>query len=180
MKKRNEDYVILPFTVVRDTREQAGWSMRGMQADAKQKHLPLVVPIESKKLDAGDYSILGMEHLVTCERKSHVDLVGSLSHDRDRFERELKRIQNGPYEMAWLICEADWRTIFESPPPHSKFSPKAIFRTACSWQVKYNRIHWWMCPGKGFAERTCLRLLQKYYENRERTKNFPSTIDPAS
>lgn len=42
-------------------------------------------------LACGDYSIHGLEDHVAIERKTLDDLIGCLTHDRDRFESELHK-----------------------------------------------------------------------------------------
>ena len=61
-------------TIVVDTRERRGWDFPGAVR---------------KKLEAGDYSVSGLEHLVCVERKSLADLVQSLTRARARFFREI-------------------------------------------------------------------------------------------
>src|SRR5687768_15410332 len=44
------------------------------------------------KLDAGDYSILGMEHLLALERKSLTDLITTLMQNRAVFFNSCERL----------------------------------------------------------------------------------------
>ena len=74
-----------------DSREQEGYSFNR--------------PMVRKKLDAGDYSVLGMEHLVAVERKTLDDFVGTVIRARGRFYRELRRL--GSYPRACVVVEAD-------------------------------------------------------------------------
>ena len=60
-------------------------------------------------LPTGDYSILGLEHLVCIERKSLDDLLGCVGRDRERFERELQRML--AYPVRVLLVEATWAEI---------------------------------------------------------------------
>ena len=60
-----------------DTREQLPYSF--------------IIPSEVGTLPIGDYSISGLEHNISIERKTLDDLVGCLTQQRERFERELFR-----------------------------------------------------------------------------------------
>jgi DNA excision repair protein ERCC-4 len=69
-----------PFIIAVDSREQ-----RPFTFDAW--------PTAPATLAAGDYSIVGLEEHVAIERKSLDDLAGCCGRDRDRFKRELHRLQ---------------------------------------------------------------------------------------
>jgi ERCC4-type nuclease len=155
------DFIISPFTIAVDTREQAPWSFLGIKADAKDNEKPLLVKTVQKTLQTGDYSIEGLEGQIAVERKSHSDLVGSVSSGRDRFEREFVRMSTMPY--AAVIVEASMAEILHHPPLHSKMNPKAVIRTALSWSIRYG-VHWWFAPSRSHAETLCFRLLQQFWK----------------
>ena len=67
--------------VVTDTREQLPYLFPGCR-------------LSIRKLDAGDYSLEGYEDVISVERKSASDFFGSITQDRERFERELERLQS--------------------------------------------------------------------------------------
>jgi ERCC4-type nuclease len=54
-------------------------------------------------LPAGDYSLQGFENKAAIERKSLDDLVNTVVHERERFERELNRLKE--YRFAWVVVE---------------------------------------------------------------------------
>lgn len=58
-----------------------------------------------RKLDTGDYSIVGFEEKISVERKGSAgELIGNLfSPDRKRFLRELERLKS--FKFAWIMCE---------------------------------------------------------------------------
>ena len=67
-------------TIIVDSREQT----------------PLVFSLfasEVGTLQTGDYSLKGLEDSITIERKSIADLIGSLTSGRERFQREIQRMQ---------------------------------------------------------------------------------------
>jgi len=84
------------ITVVRDTREQ----------------LPLdLAPLQmiTGTLDTGDYSIRGLEHIISVERKSEDDLLACVGRERARFEREIMRLL--AYPVRLLVVESTWAVL---------------------------------------------------------------------
>jgi DNA excision repair protein ERCC-4 len=159
-----------PFTVVVDTREQRPYQFEGIRADANDGRRPLRVPVESVTLESGDYSVKGYEDLVAVERKSLDDLYGTLGQGRERFERELVRLNSMWY--AAVMVEADWQTVLASPPERSQLNPLTVFRSVVAWQQRCPTVHWWFVPDRSFAERATFRILQRFWLEREKG-NFP-------
>lgn len=157
------DETIAPFTVIIDTREQAPFSFAGLLAASRaHRHVPLIVPTVRQGLPTGDYSLVGHESApggIVVERKSAADLFGSLSWGRERFERELARLQ----EFAWsaVVVEAEWSALIREPP--SEMNPVAAYRTVVSWQQRFPKTHWWFCPDRRFAEITTFRILERFW-----------------
>ena len=160
------DYLLCPFTIIVDSREQAPYHFRGFKADAIQKYRPLVVRTVVAGLASGDYSIEGFEDRVACERKSLADLYGTLGGGRERFERELQRLAE--MEFAAVVIEADWNAIIGSPPPQSKLLPKTVYRSIIAWQQEFPTVHWWACESRDFAERTTFRILERFWKREQR------------
>lgn len=88
-------------TVLVDTREQMPLGLARFDN--------WIAGCRAATLETGDYSIEGMESLVCLERKSLVDLVGTLMHNRPRFFRELERMQAFPYRA--ILVEASYEDI---------------------------------------------------------------------
>lgn len=86
--------------VVIDTREQEGhaWEFDADQFSAVQQ-----------KLTSGDYSILGLEDVVTIERKTLGDAVGTVIHDWGRFRRLLHRMAG--MDHAIVVVESSVEDI---------------------------------------------------------------------
>lgn len=82
---------LLPVLI--DTREQSPFPFAGYP-----------VSIQTATLEAGDYSLSGFDRRIAIERKSLDDLLGCLTHDRERFERELTRMRG--YDVAMVIVES--------------------------------------------------------------------------
>ncbi len=81
----------MEFRIVIDTREQEPYAFS--------------CPTERRKLEAGDYSVVGHEHRVAVERKSLTDFVHTVIHDAQRFAAELRKLT--AMEMACVVVEAD-------------------------------------------------------------------------
>lgn len=154
------DPLVTPFTVVIDTREQRPFTFADLRADAKQGRRPLVVRTQVGTLGQGDYALLGYESMVAVERKSHADLVGTLSSGRDRFERELERLAG----LLWaaVVVEADWAQVLAGHE-RSKLNPKTIHRSVIAWQQRYPTVHWWFPGDRRLAEITTFRILERWW-----------------
>ena len=114
-----------PVILVEDTREQLGYSDL------------FTVPCRRGALDVGDYSVVGLEELVAVERKTLQDLVGSVTHDRDRFERELKRSRT--LHRFFVVLEfRPSDLLVESFGGMSKASPASVWGTVMAWSIRYS------------------------------------------
>jgi len=108
--------------VVIDTREQT----------------PLVftnLPSVPGTLTSGDYAPRGLEHLCAIERKSAADLVASVTHERERFERELHRLRG--MRFARVIVTASRESI-ASGLYRSNANPRAVLASCDTFEVRYN------------------------------------------
>lgn len=163
----NETPVVLPFTVIIDTREQAPFNFGGFTGDKHEDYRELIVPTSVETLTTGDYSLRGFQDRITIERKSKNDLYSTLGAGRERFTREFERMNE--MDFAAVIVEACWYELITDPPFASRLSPKVVYRTVISWQQRYRNVHWWFCKDKRFAEKTAFEILRKFYiENRYR------------
>lgn len=156
------DVATSEFMVVVDTREQAPYHFTGI-VDRKTKR-EIVVPLRHSGLRSGDYSIFGLEHEIAVERKSLKDFYRSISSDRDRFEREIVRLNE--MRFALVVIEADWDG-FMRPESFTKVTAETAVATIQSWSIKYPRVHWEKCPDRGFAEVYTYRQLEMYWRIRQ-------------
>jgi DNA excision repair protein ERCC-4 len=150
-----------PFAILIDQREKLPFGFDGLTADYRDNYRPLWVPTQGVTLDCGDYSVHGLVGRVAVERKSLTDLFSTIGQGRDRFERELERLQR--LEYAAVVVEADWHTVLANPPPHTTLSPKIVFRSIVAWQQRYCRVHWWLMPNRRLAEVTTFRILERFW-----------------
>lgn len=144
------------FTLIIDTREQDGLFQR------PPKGLVLV----RDTLDSGDYSIRGFETNVSVERKNIDDLWSSLTVGRERFARELERLQG--YELRYLLVEG-LESEFLNHRPERKIHPNVIRQSLASLEAKA-RIPVHQCESRGAAERWILDLFLKYYRHKREAK----------
>jgi hypothetical protein len=198
-----------PFTVIVDTREQRPFGF-GKIADNRGRVFK--VSTCRTKLDAGDYSIQGMEDDIAVERKTKADMYGTAGRGRGRFEREVERLaamaapaiviqcDDGPAEDG---SEADGDgeagrkpkkrrglkranaaenvppcrrasgkcpiLALLDPPAESRMSPKSVVNSLFAWSVRF-RIPVWLCPDRRSAELLTFRLLQHFWNWRERQR----------
>ena len=101
-------------TVIVDTREQEPLSFTRL-------------PVEVGTLTTGDYSVKGLENDFTVERKSLPDLFGSLTSGRERFMREIQRMQAFPFRRLLVIGSE--KEIEQGACRHSRVSPKAVIHS---------------------------------------------------
>ena len=117
----------LPVTIICDSREPEGGGWQPFFS----------CPTVRAKLDTGDYSLAGAEHLVSIERKSLQDLLSSLTHERDRFERELARGKG--LDFFCVILEASAADVRAGR--FGKYgqgcNPRAIWESVCAFSVRY-------------------------------------------
>lgn len=88
-------------------------------------------------LPTGDYSVVGLEHVIAVERKSLDDLVACCGVERERFEREVQRLL--AYPVGILVVESNWATI-KAAKYRSKMHPNAVIGSLINWQVAGLRI----------------------------------------
>jgi ERCC4-type nuclease len=159
---------VAPFTVVIDTREQTPWDFAGIKADgaAGEQGGCVVVPATVAGLTSGDYSVAGYETAFAIERKSKADLFGTMGQGRERFERELARLQES-CTFACVIVEAEVSEIFIDPPTHSQLRPKTVSRSVIAWQQRYPRVHWAFLPGRYAAMVWGYRVMERWWRDRE-------------
>jgi DNA excision repair protein ERCC-4 len=112
-----------------------------------------------KKLDSGDYSLEGLEHLITIERKSKEDAYGSLGAGRERFKREFQRMAKYRYAACVIECSLE---SFLNPPYHSELNPKSAINTLMSWQIEFN-VHVLFAGTRQSAMAATAQYLRHFY-----------------
>jgi len=144
--------VYRPYTLIVDSREQSSYDFRDIEANKAEGGGTIVVKTKRDGLKTGDYSIEGFEDKISVERKEISDLFNCVGGDRDRFERQLFRLNE--LDHGFVVVEADWARIMRGVE-RSKLDPKTVSRSVIGWQQRkeFRNVHWWMAPGKRFAEK---------------------------
>jgi len=86
-------------TLVVDTRERIPFDYEGEEEFEAIVH---------EKLDAGDYSLKGMEHIIVIERKATADeLFNNFTQNKDRIYAEFERLRNHKIKIIMIeqSCE---------------------------------------------------------------------------
>lgn len=157
---------VCPFTILIDTREQRPFKFEKIAGDSKNANRPIIVPTRIATLETGDYSMPGFESRLAIERKSAPDLYACMGRERERFEREIERLNH--FEWAAVVVESDWRDLTLRPPEYSKLHPKTITRTIRAWRARYPRVHWDLMPGRPVAENWTYRLIEGVWREVEK------------
>ncbi len=155
-----------PFTVVIDQREKLPFDFGDLWSDAKEGSLILAVSTKLGHLPSGDYSLEGCEAEIAIERKSLADLYSTIGQHRDRFEREIERLDRMTF--ALIVVEEDWRSILERPPERSRLKPKTVFRSIIAWSQRFPRVHWMPCTNRRLAEVLTFRHLERFWKDKQR------------
>lgn len=89
-------------------------------------------------LTTGDYSVVGLTHKVAVERKSIQDLVMCVGKERERFDREIKRLL--AYESRAVFVEGSIETI-RLKQYRGQTHPNAILSSIAGWMALGIPIH---------------------------------------
>jgi len=117
------------FRIIVDSREQEPWGF--------------TCPAVTRKLDAGDYSVEGLEDQVAVERKSLADFVRTVIHERRRFARELEKLAG--YRAACVVIEADLDKVLRRKHPEElrSVSAGAVLGAALWITLRYGVPVFW-------------------------------------
>lgn len=124
-----------------DSREQRPWNLAPLR-------------MESATLATGDYTLKGLERIVSIERKSLDDLVNCVGRDRKRFERCVERML--AYPCRALIIESSWQVIELGRWPN-RVKSSQVLGSLLSWQARGLNVCMGDTPDR--AGRLCSRLL---------------------
>lgn len=143
------------FTIIIDTREQQPWSF---------DHYT----VANKKLDAGDYSIEGLEEVLSIERKKSVNEIAN-NIVESRFKDAIARLAQHKY--SFLLLEFDIGDVLQYPIGSSlpkrlwdkvKIKPAFIMKHILDWQVKHD-IKVIFCGNSSDAEKVAEYILKKVH-----------------
>lgn len=112
-----------------------------------------------KKLDQGDYSVLGFESVVAVERKSKSDLLASLGVNRKRFKQEIERLMD--YEWKGLVIECSEKELYV-PTMFSLLNFQSLYHSISSLEVR--GFHVYYAATREHARDWVLSRLVKFYK----------------
>jgi len=144
------------FHIIIDTREQHPWSFDHMEKSIS-------------KLDTGDYSLKGLEHIFCIERKGSVSEFANNITEK-RFKDVIERMNKIP--NSFLLCEFDLEDVLIYPVGSNvpkrmwdklKISPKFILKHMIELQIIYN-IKLVFCGNASNAEKMAISIMRKIYE----------------
>lgn len=143
------------FTIIVDTREQQPWTFDNYA-------------VAHRKLDAGDYSIEGLENILAIERKKSVNEIAN-NIIESRFKDAIARLAQHKY--AFLLLEFDIQNVLNYPIGSNlpkrlwdkiKISPAFLMKHILEWQTEHN-IKVMFCGSSSDAESVAEFILNKVY-----------------
>lgn len=156
------------FTIIIDTREQQPWQF---------SHFATA----HKKLDTGDYSIDGLQHLLCIERKKSVSEFAN-NIVESRFKDVIIRMSQLKY--SFLLLEFDLEDILIYPIGSTvpkrmwdkiKISPTFLLKNILELQLNHNIIVYF-CGSSSNAEKMAEYIFKKiYYIEKKNIKKQDST-----
>ena len=119
----------MDFRIVIDTREQEPWGFD--------------CPTVRRRLDAGDYSVDGLEGAVAVERKSLKDFASTVIHDFGRFSAELERLSR--LDAACVVVEADLDSVLRGQAGDDLrgIAPESLLGTAVHIDLRFGVPVFW-------------------------------------
>lgn len=138
-----------------------------------REQLPFdVTPLKMERgtLACGDYSIKGLENLISVERKSLEDLCGVVGRDRERFDREIQRML--AYEARAIVIEANWDQV-KAGAWRSKVTSSQVIGSLYSWCAR--GINVWLAGSREEAQEMTVRFL--FCAARHRFNELRSLVD---
>lgn len=112
-----------------------------------------------KKLDAGDYSIEGMESRIAVERKSLDDWVQTVLFAKRRFAVELTKLQ--AYDFAAVVIEGSLQDITHGEY-RSKITPASLFGITAKIMQSYHPVHFIFAGDRPHAAAITLGILNQW------------------
>ena len=143
------------FTIIVDTREQQPWTFDNYTTS-------------HHKLDAGDYSIEGLETILAIERKKSVTEIAN-NIIEPRFKDAISRLAQ--HKHAFLLLEFSIKDILSYPIGSDlpkrlwdkvKISPAFIMKNVLDWELEHN-IKVMFCGSPSDAEKVAEIILKKIY-----------------
>ena len=150
-----------PIRVMVDTREQRPWTFDGdvlAQLRAERSAAAVEVVCERGTLDTGDYALVEAPEICRIERKSLGDFVGSVTHDHERFMREMARMR--AYPIRAVVVEADLAQVVSAT---RQARPHSVVASALKCLTDFGvAVQWANC--RAWAEWQAAWILRRAWE----------------
>ena len=98
-----------------DSREQCRWAFPPHLADSVVGTIP-----------SGDYALAGDEKNFAIERKSFNDFCGTVSSGWERFQKEIKRMNDASFPAKVIIVESSFDQILDGSENHPNLKPQFL------------------------------------------------------
>jgi ERCC4-type nuclease len=143
-----------PIVIV-DSREQMPFSFIGLKN--------WISGTTTRKLDVGDYSVVGMERLIRLERKTLTDLITTLMQYRDRFFEECERLARFRYSA--LLIEATYEDIksFYDASLCTQAHPNAVSGSLDALEARFGIPVIYTSQHRALAEEKAASWLSKHF-----------------
>lgn len=149
------------FTIIIDSREKKPFTFEDQPVDTKVN-----------EMETGDYAVQESGYYgkngvykapFAVERKAKGDFLSSITHERDRFERELSRADSWSAPMP-IVVEAPWIT-FTQGDYYPNIHPNSIVGTVDKWPEYYN-VDFFFRDNKPDAEQFTFEFL-RWWNNQD-------------
>jgi ERCC4-type nuclease len=138
-----------PFVVLGDTREQ------------RLPPFPDGVVLERETLHEGDYTTRRLLGIAVVERKSVSDFASTITHGRDRFDREVERLK--PYRFKCIAVEGDLHEVYRTSLVH----PHSVLGSIASFYARANLPTFFLVNATGVG-RFIAGVLRRWEEELDR------------
>ena len=161
LRRPLDTYILKPFVfppgfkLIQDSREQLPLF--------PENAIPVGLQIENRCLKDGDYSVVGLESMVTFERKQISDFFGYIGKERDRTTRKMERFREirNRGGFVGLVVEATEQDLFNGY--HMSNVPCEVLRQALvSFEVRYG-VHCYLSRSREDIARWLLDRAIKAY-----------------
>jgi hypothetical protein len=115
-----------------------------------------------RRLRIGDYTILGMEHEIAVERKTTLDLVKSVIHERTEFIKKCEKLST--LRKRCLVVEGSLSAV-KTPYEETRAHPNAVLGTLLAAQERWD-IPVYFLDDFFLAEEFVASMFSKYHAYR--------------
>lgn len=141
--------------IIIDSREQKPFMFGG--------ELYAGTEIKAGTLQAGDYSLAGLENHIAIERKSLADLVMCLGRERARFEKEIVRGRG--LDFFAVVVEGSWRDLANGNY-RSQLNAHSAAQSVAAFMARH-KCPFFFAESRRAAEYATWSLLRQYLTGKQ-------------